>query len=62
MIERFATIGNISSDYALRNEKVQKIIHSKDLHFDLILNEDIYLDAFLAFGHKFNVPIVGICK
>lgn len=62
IVEIFPTIGNLSGDHGLRNKNVQELIHSEDLHFDLIINEDIYLDAFLAFGYKFKAPIVGICK
>lgn len=58
----FPNFGNLSTDYAIRDAKVQNLIHRKDLHFDLIINEDIYQDALLAFGHKFDAPIVGICK
>lgn len=54
--------GNMSASHALRNKNVQKLIHSENEHFDLIINEDVYLDVFLAFAHKFRAPAVTICK
>lgn len=57
-----SAFGNFSVRHALRNENVQKLIHSKNLHFDLIINEEIMHDAFLAFGHKFRAPVVTICE
>lgn len=59
--EMYPYFGNISTSHTIRNKKVQELIHRKDLHFDLVINEDLYHDAFLAFGHKFNAPVVTIC-
>lgn len=53
---------NMSTDHALSSKNVQEFIYRRDLHFDLIINEEIYHDAFLMFGRKFNAPIVTICK
>lgn len=50
------------NEHALQNSKVQKLIHSTDLHFDLIVNEDFFAENLLMFGHKFKAPIVTICK
>lgn len=55
-------IGNKSADHALRHHKVQELIHSTKLHFDLVINEEVYHDVFLAFGHKFNAPVITMCK
>lgn len=51
-----------SNKHGLESEQVQKFIHSKDLHFDLIFIEETLHDAYLMFGHKFNAPIVSICE
>lgn len=51
-----------SSEHGLNVSNVQKIIHSKDLHFDLIINEDMFHESWLMFAHKFNAPIITICK
>lgn len=52
----------MSTSYALRDKNVQKLIHSENEHFDLIINEDVSHDVFLAFGHKFQAPVVTICE
>lgn len=51
-----------SNEHGLENEQMQKFIHSKNLHFDLIFIEETLHDAYLMFGHKFNAPIVSICE
>lgn len=58
----FPYFGNMSASYALRNKNVQKLIHSENEHFDLIINEEVSHDVFLAFGHKFRAPTVTICE
>lgn len=54
--------GNMSASHALRNENVEKLIHSENQHFDIIINEEVYHDVLLAFGHKFRAPVVTICE
>lgn len=61
-VKMFSEFGYISAAYALNDKKVQEFIHRSDLHFDLVINEDILHDAFLMFGHKFQAPVVTICK
>lgn len=51
-----------SSEHGLNVSNVQKIIHSNDLHFDLVINEDMFHESWLMFGYKFNAPIITICK
>lgn len=48
--------------YGLNHSNVQKVIHSNDLHFDLVINEEMFHEAWLMFGYKFNAPVVTICK
>lgn len=62
MLTIFPVLGKISSDHALSDANVQKLINRNDLHFDLIINEEIFHDSFLMFGHKFKAPIVTICN
>lgn len=33
----------------------------KDLHFDLVIHEEVFHDSFLIFGHRFQAPVVSIC-
>lgn len=54
-------IVNIINDYNLNDVNVQKLIHSTDLHFDVVINEEFWLDSFLMFAHKFKAPIITIC-
>lgn len=60
--EGYRTIGYSTTEYALKHENVQRFLHATDQHYDLILAEQYYQDAFLMFGHKFKAPIVSICK
>lgn len=62
VVNAFRSFANASLDYALADENVKEFIHRTDLHFDLVINEDIYYDALLMFGHKFRAPVVTICK
>lgn len=61
-ITMFPVFSNLSSDYALRNDKVQEFIHNKNLTFDLVINHEVYHDSFLMFSHQYKAPLVTICK
>lgn len=52
----------VVNEHALKNSNVQKLIHSTDLHFDLVVNEDFFAENLLMFSHKFKAPIITICK
>lgn len=54
------TIGLTTTDHALKHPNVQRLITSTDQQFDLIIGEQFYQDAFLMFGHKFQVPVINI--
>lgn len=56
------TLTRIWNDYNLANANVQKFIHSTDLEFDVIINEEFFNDSFLMFAYKFKAPFVTICK
>lgn len=51
-----------TSEHGLKDPNVQKIIHSDDLHFDLIINEEFFHESWLMFAYKFNAPAVSICE
>lgn len=57
-IKRLGVINN----YVYQNANVQKLIHSTNLQFDVVINEDFYGESFLMFAHKFKAPIVTICE
>jgi glucuronosyltransferase len=48
-------------DLQLQEEDVQELIHSTDLHFDLIIIEAFLNECFLGFVHKFKAPLIRIC-
>ena len=47
--------------HVLQEENVQKLIHSTDLHFDLIIIEAFFNECFLGFAHKFKAPLIQVC-
>lgn len=50
------------SEHGLTTSNVQKIIHSEDLHFDLVIDGNFFHESWLMFAHKFDAPIVSICN
>lgn len=52
----------VMNEHALQNANIQKLIHSTDLHFDVVINEDFFAESLLMFAHKFKAPIVTICE
>lgn len=50
------------NEYAFENPNVHKLIHSTDLQFDVIINEEFFGDSFLMFAHKFKAPTITICE
>lgn len=48
-------------DLQLQEENVQKLIHSKDLSFDLIIVGAFANECFLGFVHKFQSPLIHLC-
>ncbi|KAL7735229.1 hypothetical protein ACLKA6_016138 [Drosophila palustris] len=53
-------IGLKTTEHALRQPKVQSLIHANQTEgvFDLLLAEQFYQEAFLALAYKYNIPIV----
>jgi glucuronosyltransferase len=47
-------------DRVLGEPSVQKLIHSVDKHFDIVIMEGFYIDCFLGFVHKFKTPLVQV--
>lgn len=61
-IDDLLSLSKVWNAYAFENPAVQKLIHSTDLHFDVVINEDFFSDSFLMFGHKFSAPTIAICE
>lgn len=55
-------IGYAVADYSLNTTNVQELIHSKNLHFDVVINEEFYQDSVSMFAHRFNAPLISICE
>lgn len=62
VISQMGEFTSIINDYVFQSVNVQKFIHRTDLHFDVVINEEFFGDSFLMFAHKFNAPIITICK
>lgn len=61
--EMLRLVGTSTTEYALKHPNVKELLYGeKKHHYDLILTEQFFQDAFLMFGQKFKAPIVSICK
>lgn len=55
--------GYLSAGHAFADENVQNFMRRKDLHFDLVIHEEVLgHESFLIFGHRFKAPVVSICE
>lgn len=48
------------ADYSLSSKNVQEFVKRTDLHFDLVINEEFFMESFLMFAHKYKTPLVTI--
>jgi glucuronosyltransferase len=55
-------IGESLCHYVLQQESIQKLIHSTDIHFDVVIVEAFVYECFLGFAHKFQAPIIQVCS
>ena len=54
-------MGESLCHYVLHQDSIQKLIHSTDLHFDVVIVEAFINECFLGFAHKFQAPIIQVC-
>jgi glucuronosyltransferase len=54
-------LGEALCHKVLQEESIQKLIHSTDLHFDVVIVEAFVSECFLGFAHKFQAPIIQVC-
>jgi glucuronosyltransferase len=54
-------MGEAMCHHVLQEDNIQKLIHSTDLHFDVVVIEAFSNECFLGFAHKFKAPIIQIC-
>jgi glucuronosyltransferase len=55
-------MGESLCHYILQQESVQKLIHSTDIQFDVLIVEAFVKECFLGFAHKFQAPIIQVCS
>lgn len=55
-------LGKESAEHALNSTNVQKFLHDDRLSFDLVINEEFFMESFSMFAHRFNAPLLTICK
>lgn len=55
---RLGMWGNMACEKTLEHPSVQNLVTSKE-KFDLIITELFNTDCFLAFAHKFSIPIIA---
>jgi glucuronosyltransferase len=44
----------------LQQDSIEKVIHSRDLYFDVVIFEAFVSECFLEFAHKFQAPIIQV--
>lgn len=54
-------IGKGSADHALNSSNVQKFLHDDSQSFDLVINEEFFMESFSMFAYRFNAPLLTIC-
>jgi glucuronosyltransferase len=55
-------MGDALCHHVLSEENIQKLIHSTDLHFDVVIIEAFINECFLGFAHKFKAPLIQVCS
>lgn len=58
----FTKTGKIIADHFLSNPDVQRFLLRNDLSFDLVINEEFYMESLSMFAFKFNAPLITISK
>lgn len=54
------SLGLETAEYGFTRENVKEFILKDESHFDLILAEQFYQEAYLMFAHKYKAPIVTV--
>ncbi|PSN48147.1 UDP-glucuronosyltransferase 3A2 [Blattella germanica] len=53
------SFGNFMCDYYLAQEEMQNLMKSNE-KYDLIIQQNFFLDCFLGFSHKFQAPLIQL--
>ena len=62
MLCQYWKMGIDSTEHALNNGPIKNFVLNDKSHFDLILAEQFFQESLLMFSHKYQAPIVTICK
>ena len=54
-------MGESMCHYVLQQENIQKLIHSTDLYFNVVIVEAFIYECFSGFAHKFQALIIQVC-
>jgi glucuronosyltransferase len=54
-------LGEAVCHSTLQQDNIQKLIHSTDQHFDVVIVEAFVNECFLGFAHKFKAPVIQVC-
>lgn len=49
-----------TTEHALKDKEVKKLIEMQNHTFDCFIMEQFFSEAFLMFGHKFNIPTITL--
>lgn len=52
----------IMNEYMYENRNIQKFIQSTEYYFDVIFAEEFFSESLYMLAHKYNAPLVTICK
>lgn len=58
----FTKAGKMMADHFLSNSDVQRFLLRNNLSFDLVINEEFYMESLSMFAFKFNAPLITISK
>lgn len=55
-------MGKAMAEHCLSNPSVKEFLNRNDLFFDLVINEEFYMESLSMFAFKFNAPLITISK
>lgn len=55
-------IGKVTADHCLNSTGVQKLIHRNDTSFDLVINQEFFMESLSMFAYKYKAPLITISE
>ncbi|XP_031631803.1 UDP-glucuronosyltransferase 1-10-like [Contarinia nasturtii] len=56
----FTKLGKIRAEHILNSPNVHHFLHRNDLSFDIVINEEFYVESLSMFAYQFNAPLITI--